>query len=358
MTTNPGTMLVVDDELLNRLLLARALQAEGYTVATAEDGQQALARLHEQPFDVVLLDLLMPDMDGYQVLEYMKDDHALRHIPVIVVSALEEMESVVRCIEMGAIDYLPKPFDPILLRARINACLAGKRLHDLEQAFVQQIQAEQEKSERLLLNILPKPIAERLKQGHSTIAESFPEVTVLFADLVDFTALAARTPPAELIRLLNEVFSAFDDLVEHHGLEKIKTIGDSYMVAGGLPIPRDDHAEVMAELALDMQAEIARINHGKREPLAIRIGMHSGSVIAGVIGTKKFIYDLWGDTVNTASRMETYGVSGCIHASAAVYERLQELYLFENRGMIEVKGKGAMTTYLLTTRRQAIEAGS
>jgi len=346
-----GKMLVVDDDAFNRTLLATSLEEKGYTVEAADGGQQALEMLHARPFDVVFLDLVMPEMDGFEVLKRMKAESRLQHIPVIVVSAEDDMDSIVRCIEMGATDHLTKPFDPVLLHARVDASLAAKRLHDQEQAYFKLIQAERQRSERLLLNILPKPIADRLKQGESTIADSHTEVTVLFADIVGFTKLSARISANELVILLNEIFSMFDQLAEQHGLEKIKTIGDNYMVVGGLPISRPDHAEAIAEMALDMQRDIARFDAEHGKSLSIRIGIHTGPVVAGVIGTRKFSYDLWGDTVNTASRMESHGVVDAIQVTAATYERLKGKYLFEKRGMIDVKGKGEMKTYLLTGRK-------
>lgn len=210
---------------------------------------------------------------------------------------------------------------------------------------------EQEKSEGLLLNILPKPIAQKLKDGHSSIADSFAEVTILFADIVGFTELSKHTPPGQLVNILNEIFSAFDRLSEQHGLEKIKTIGDAYMVVGGIPTPRSDHAEAIAQMALDMQEEVARFNAMHTTALNIRIGINTGPVVAGVIGTKKFIYDLWGDAVNTASRMESHGLPGCIQVTQSTYECLRDQYLFEKRGFIDVKGKGEMSTYLLVGRK-------
>jgi class 3 adenylate cyclase len=206
------------------------------------------------------------------------------------------------------------------------------------------------RSEGLLLNVLPRTIAERLKRERGVIAEAHPEVTVLFADVVDFTPFAERTEPARVVGVLDEVFTAFDALAERHGLEKIKTIGDAYMVASGLPEPRADHAEVMAEMALDMQAEFGRIGAGLGAGRAIRIGMDSGPVIAGVIGSHKFAYDLWGDTVNTASRMESHGLAGRIQVTEGTYRRLRGRYAFEERGEIEVKGKGTRAAYLLTGR--------
>ncbi|MEW5856002.1 MAG: adenylate/guanylate cyclase domain-containing protein [Cyanobacteriota bacterium] len=220
------------------------------------------------------------------------------------------------------------------------------------ESSLKELKAEREKAEGLLHNILPQAIAERLKkEQHTIIADNFAEVTVLFADIVGFTQLAAHTSPVELVNLLNQIFSAFDQLAEQHGLEKIKTIGDAYMVVGGLPIPRTDHAEAIAEMALDMQKAIDRFNAINGEEFNIRIGINTGPVVAGVIGLKKFIYDLWGDTVNTASRMESHGITGSIQVTAATYQLLQDKYQWKERGAIQVKGKGEMTTYLLIGRK-------
>jgi class 3 adenylate cyclase len=221
---------------------------------------------------------------------------------------------------------------------------------ELEAAY-QTLTAERTRSEQLLLNILPKPIVERLKKENSTIADQFPEATVLFADLVGFTQLSSQISATELVVLLNLMFSMFDQLTEQHGAEKIKTIGDAYMVVAGLPTPRSDHAEAIANLALDMQQAVARFNIEQNQSFSIRIGINTGPVVAGVIGLKRFIYDLWGDTVNVASRMESHGLAGCIQVSEATYQCLKEQYLFEKRGVIQVKGKGAMTTYLLTGKQ-------
>ena len=212
---------------------------------------------------------------------------------------------------------------------------------------------EQQRSERLLLNILPETIARCLKQNSRTIAEQFSAVTVLFADIVGFTELATSLSPIELVELLNEIFSAFDRLTETHGLEKIKTIGDSYMVVAGLPHPRADHARAIADMSLDMQLAIQTFNRQRQRDFQIRIGIHSGSVVAGVIGLKKFIYDLWGDTVNTASRMESHGIPGKIQVTSTTYELLKEFYIFERRGEIHIKGKGNMETYFLLDRQSA-----
>jgi class 3 adenylate cyclase len=212
--------------------------------------------------------------------------------------------------------------------------------------------AEQERSERLLLNVLPAPIAARLKAGEAVIADAFPDVTVLFADIVDFTRRSRQVRPAQVVATLNELFSAFDRLAQRHGLEKIKTIGDAYMVAGGLPQPRPDHAQAIAEMALAMQAEVARRTDPSGQPLQLRIGIDTGPVEAGVIGTAKFSYDLWGDTVNTASRMESHGVAGCIQVTERTYQRLRDGYRLERRGPIQVRGMGELVTWYLVGRNR------
>ena len=213
------------------------------------------------------------------------------------------------------------------------------------------LRLQQEQTEKLLLNILPSSIAQRLKQEQGIIADSFENVSVMFADLVGFTELSSRKSPSEIVEMLNAIFSKFDQLAEQHGLEKIKTIGDAYMVVAGLPTPRIDHAEAIAQMALDIQAEIKELSISTGELFNLRIGINSGPVVAGVIGIKKFIYDLWGDTVNIASRMESQGIAGAIQVTATTYDLLRQKYQFQNRGVIPIKGKGKMTTYLLTGRK-------
>ncbi len=348
-----ATILVVDDNELNRDLLSRHLRRQGYTVVPAENGLQALERLQEQPFDLMLLDIMMPEMNGYQVLEHLKADPELRHLPVIVISAVSDLDSVVRCIELGAEEYLMKPFNRVLLRARIGAALERKFLRDQEQAFLARIQEEQERAEQLLLNILPRPIAARLKEGEHVIADRFEEATVLFADIVDFTTLWDRQSPDELVTMLNDLFTAFDRLTDARGLEKIKTIGDAYMVVGGVPLPRPDHAEAVALLALDILQEVERFNEERDgAPLQIRIGVSSGPVVAGVIGQNKFAYDLWGDAVNVAYRMEALGEPERIQVTETSYQLLRDRFLFEERGPLQVKGKGTVQTYWLLGRRE------
>ena len=230
--------------------------------------------------------------------------------------------------------------------------LANEELENRVERRTAQLLKEKERSEQLLLNILPSEIAERLKRTNESPAEHFEEATILFADIVGFTSLSARMEPMELVGGLNQIFSAFDHLTEKYNLEKIKTIGDAYMVVGGLPVSRPDHATAIANMALDMQAYMQTLDSIFGGSLEIRIGINSGPVIAGVIGIKKFIYDLWGDAVNVASRMESHGKPGYIQVTEATYAHLKDDYILESRGKITVKGRGEMTTYWLMGRRR------
>ena len=239
--------------------------------------------------------------------------------------------------------------DPVQI-AFLAGNLAGVSLtaYLLLQYFVRQRDLEHARSEGLLLNVLPEPIADRLKGGNGVIADRFPEATVLFADLVGFTPMSASMPPEDVVVILDEIFSAFDRLADARGLEKIKTIGDAYMVAGGIPTPRDDHCEAVTEMALAMLLEL----EGRGGSLQLRIGIDTGPVVAGVIGRRKFIYDLWGTTVNTASRMESHGVPGRVQVTERVVQVLGDRFRFEPRGVIEVKGIGPMPAWLLDGRRE------
>ena len=225
-----------------------------------------------------------------------------------------------------------------------------KHFRDKELQYQEKIKEEQEKSETLLLNILPSSIAQRLKNGETLIADDIDSATVLFADLSEFTTLSSSISAKDLVMLLNKIFSVFDQLLVRHSLEKIKTIGDSYMLAGGIPKPIKNHAMSVAEMALDMLAVLPKINKEINSSLQIRIGINSGPVSAGVIGTKKFIYDLWGDTVNVASRMESYGEKNHIHISERTYKLLKDDYQFEKRDKLNIDGKGSMQTYFLSHR--------
>ena len=346
-----GRILVVDDNASNRDLLFRRLSHDGHHVTRAELGGRALDILAVEEFDLILLDLMMPELNGFQVLERLKADERLRDIPVIMISGLQETDSVIRCIETGAEDYLPKPFNPVLLRARISACLERKRWRDREHRYLERIELEREKYENLLGNILPGQIVTRLNNGEVVIADRIEEATILFADLVGFTAAASQVTPAVLVTNLNRIFSAFDDLCRRLQIEKIKTIGDAYMAAAGLPLPRADHAEVMADFALAMLGALERVNAAAEVPFQMRIGIHTGPVVAGVIGSHRFLYDIWGDTVNLASRLESHSLPGRIHVSPQTSQMLAGHYDLEARGLINLRGIGKLRTSFLTGRK-------
>lgn len=354
-----SAILVVDDSRLMRIVLTKALRELGFTnISEAVDGRDAIKKLSEGSYELMLLDMEMPEMNGIEVLIAKNTVPKLKEVPTIVISATEQVDLAVKCIEAGAEDYLLKPPNNTLLRARVTTSLEKKRLRDMDRILFARLQEEKElveiekeKSEHLLLNILPGTIAGRLKAGEKTIANGHQIVSVLFADLCGFTKLSRKTSPADLVSMLNEIFTTFDDIVKNHGVEKIKTIGDCYMLVGGLPNPRDDHAHAVADTALEMVQALERINKNRDIDLAMRIGIHSGPVVAGVIGKIKFTYDIWGDTVNVASRMESSGLPGKIHISEQTMAELNSQFNLEERGMVECKGLGQVKTFFLNGRR-------
>jgi adenylate cyclase len=353
-----ASILVVDDSNDLRKLMVYTLQSLGYQdITEADDGRAALALLRQRSFNLMLLDIEMPAMNGFQVLAELKRDPVLHRLPVIVTSGLQQLDAVVRCIELGAEDFLPKPVNAVLLRARIGASLERTRLRERDQLRLiesrwekEMLEIEQEKSERLLLNILPAPIADRLKRGERTIADHYANVTVLFADLVDFTALVGRISPGELVSLLSDLFSGFDRLANRYRVEKIKTIGDCYLAVGGLPGGAENHVDAVADMALAMLDEVASLNRTLDLGLKLRIGMNSGPVVAGVIGRDKFAYDLWGTTVNLASRMQSSAPPYRIQLPTATSELLRSRFKFTPAGLVSCKGIGEVEACLLERR--------
>jgi class 3 adenylate cyclase len=347
-------ILVVDDSSLMRMGLTRSLKNLGFeNITGASNGKEALEKIRGGNFDLILLDIEMPEMTGLQVLEVLKADE-LTKVPVIVISGGSDAEDAIRCIEMGAEDYLPKSFNPVLLRARVTNSLHKKRLRDHDQIMLETIRQqhaivsrEKEVSENLLLNILPREISTRLKSGEELIADSHAEVTILFADLSGFTALSRTMTASRLVEILNSIFCEFDRIMQRFEVEKIKTIGDCYMVVAGLPLARPDHAPVLVTVGFEMVKALTLINEMYGTDLKMRIGLNSGNVVAGVIGLRKFTYDLWGDAVNVASRMESTGAVGRVHVSEFTAKLLPPEYELENRGVVDVKGVGQMSTYFV-----------
>lgn len=345
-----GRILLIDDNEMNRNMLGRRLERLGHKVIEAENGLEGLSMLQTDDFDLILLDVLMPVMNGFETLKQIKTDMRLRHLPVIMISAMDEVDAAVNCIEAGAEDYLPKPFNPVLLKARISASLEKKRLRDSEQAHTAELQVEREKSDRLLHCILPKAIAERLKNGETTIADTFDEATVLFADIVDFEHLSRQFPPERMVQLLNDIFSGFDWLVDMHAMERIRTVGDSYMAVAGVPSPREDHQAAAVEVAMEMLRITNRFNSRNGVDFKVRVGVCTGPVMAGIVGRKKFLYYLWGQTVNIARELEATAPAGGIQVNAGLYDILQEKYLFKPGEKPVTVGKDRVSTFFVTGR--------
>ena len=342
-------ILIVDDQVANIRLLDRMLRGAGYTSVVSTTNPTEVYALHrEQSYDLILLDLEMPGMDGFQVMESLEEIEKDGYLPVLVITA--QPEHRLRALKAGAKDFVSKPLDLAEVSTRVYNMLEVRLLHLEMKKLYDQVLAEQTASERLLLNVLPHSVAERLKAGPGIIADSFPDVTVLFADIVGFTRLSEGMSPERLVTLLDGVFTLFDAIVDRRGLEKIKTIGDAYMAVAGLPVPAADHAIRAAHAALDMMEALEHFNRQSQFTLQVRIGAHSGAVMAGVIGKRKFIYDLWGDTVNTASRMESHGVAARVQVTEATRRLLSDAFRFEERGAMEIKGKGDMPTWFLVGR--------
>ncbi|CAJ95175.1 Response regulator containing an adenylate cyclase effector domain [Cupriavidus necator] len=378
-------ILVVDDLEANVLLLEQMLRGAGYARVASTMDPRRVCELHSSNhYDLILLDLQMPGMDGFEVMEGLKQIQADSYLPVIVITA--QPDHKVRALQAGAKDFVSKPFDLAEVLMRVRNMLEVRLLHgeslkygkelerkvrELEtsrETIVRQsdelrrlydkLVCEQQVTERLLLNVLPAPIAERLKlrpdliaaAPPEVIADKFQEVSVLFADLVQFTRFSPSLNPERLVAVLNEIFAEFDNIADSRGLEKIKTIGDAYMAAAGLPVPAADHAVRAAHMALDMIESLGKFNRRSGYNLQLRVGIHSGAVVAGVIGRRKFIYDLWGDTVNIASRMESQGVVGRVQVTEATRQKLGEPFLLEARGLVPAKGIGDLQTWLLIGR--------
>lgn len=339
MSEDGPAFLVVDDNEDNRFTLTRRLKREGYTnVAVAENGRQALDALTERPFDLVLLDIMMPEMDGYQVLEHLKSDMALRDIPVIMISAVDEIDSVVRCIELGAEDYLPKPFNAVLLKARIGACLEKKRLRDQEASYLKQIENEKRRADELLHAILPVAAVRELKATNAVKSRRFEDVAVLFCDIVGFTAYCDEHSPEDVVGRLQAWVDAYEGIVQRHGLEKIKTIGDAFMATAGLLEHVEEPALSSVRCGLDMVESSRELDSGWE----VRVGIHLGPVVAGVIGQRQYMFDLWGDTVNVAARIVGEAKPGTVVVSAAAWPRLRDQCHGRSSGFVDLKGKGSL----------------
>ena len=327
-------VLIVDDTASARQTLRAHLTRPGYEVYEASGGEEALGLLESLSPDVILLDVMMPDVDGFETCARIKADPRLEPIPVVMCTALDSQSDRNEGLKAGADEFLTKPVNGTELRLRVKALAKVKAYHDL------------------LANVLPVNIARRLREGSGGVADEVRDATILFSDLKGFVTFAEGRPASEVVELLNSAFTAFDARTAELGLEKIKTIGDAYMVAGGLQ-PDEDSEEAtrrMVTLAIDLFSLLDEVAASYDTSLGLRVGIHCGPLIGGVIGTTRLAYDVWGDTVNVASRMESHGLVGHVQLSAPAYRRVADAHAFVPRGHVAIKGHDAMETWLLKVR--------
>lgn len=396
--TGLGNVLVAETDGNCRIALTEALAAAGYRVYAAASVKDVQALAAHIPIHLMLLAVELGEGQSSFDLCRQLGQSVSRRLPVLFMGAGENCRDRLQAFDAGGVDFIPKPYwvEEVLARVKLHltfrqlqqprvvtasksfsqrseVSLLARLQRTLHQQTVklreqntqlqkevherQQVEKalrhEQQKSEQLLLNILPGAIVDQLKHFQGSLAQRFDEATVLFADIVNFTPLAAQMSPLELVDMLNKIFSAFDRLAEKYQLEKIKTIGDAYMVVGGVPVPAEGHAAAIADMALEMQKVAQQFEVQPGQPLQLRIGINTGTVVAGVIGIKKFSYDLWGDTVNVASRMEAQGLPGKIQVTETTYRQLRSDFLLEPANELQIKGKGTMQTYYLLGRNDS-----
>lgn len=351
MNSGPASILVVEDSPVNQKILKNLLEGEGYAVQTANHGKEALGQLQAEVPDLIVLDILMPEMDGLELCRLLKQQPALSDIPVIFISSLDNPTDKLSGFAAGGVDYITKPFHPAEVLARISTHLKICRLQRQLEEKNRQIGVEKQKSEALLLNVLPARVAQELMEKGSCTPQCFADVTVCFVDIVQFTASAAILEPEVLIGELNILFTAFDRIAEANQCERMKTIGDAYLCVCGIPEKNERHVQAMADTALEMIAFLTGRNQTTELQWQVRIGIHSGPVVGGIVGTKKYLYDIFGDTVNLASRLERLSVPMCINVSAEVHRRLHDAFVFSAPQQVAMKGKGLQTTYFLEGRQ-------
>jgi adenylate cyclase len=337
MVQNRPRILLVDDIDDNVFTIARRLkQFLDPEISSAANGRLALEKLHSQPFDLVLLDVQMPELDGLAVLEQMKADMSLRDIPVIMVSAFDDFDTVLRCIKLGADDYVQKPFNAELLRARVETSLERKRLRDQEGHLVEQLRDEKARVNELLHSLLPKAIVSELKSNARPQAKRHEDVAVLFCDIVGFTEYCDRNAAEKVVSELESLVGTFELIVESYGLEKIKTIGDAFMATAGLLQYVENPALSAAECGLAM------VDAAGKHPAGwgVRVGVHQGSVVAGVMGHRSFVFDLWGDTVNVAARVAAEAEPNSVLITGTTWPFLSATSQGRALGLVDLKGKG------------------
>ncbi len=347
-------VLLADDSKPIRNFVTKLLQSKDFQVTTFENGQELLDYLHNDRGDLILIDNQMPVLNGIDTLRILKANEKTKNIPVLFLSAIKDKDQVVTALEFGADDYMEKPFNNNEFFARINVHLRIEMLkrqlfqkNKMLESMNEEISFQKEQSDKLLLNTLPKKIVQELKEKGKTEPETFNDVTVYFSDIAGFTKKSSSMEPGHLISELNEIFTEFDNIMERHDCERIKTIGDAYLAVCGMPEPNPEHARNIASAALDIRDYLARRNAQNEIQWEARIGIHTGKVVGGIVGVKKYIYDIFGDAINTASRMESNSLPMRINVSSETYELLKNEFVFEEREPLEVKGKGTMKMFFL-----------
>lgn len=340
------TILVVDDTPQNLSLMSDLLEAN-YTMRLVLNGARALKIASTNPPDLILLDIMMPEMDGYEVCRQLKANPATSHIPVMFITAMHEVQDEEKGLELGAADYLTKPISPPIVLARVRHQLALKLAADKLREQNQLLEAEKSRAQDLLHNILPVEIAAELSATGKVRPVRHDAISVLFTDFSGFTQTSATMPDDRMVAELNDIFAAFDDICDELGVEKIKTIGDAFMAVAGLPKACNDHAQRCARAGLRMAEHLEKRNQEATFKWPLRIGIHSGPVVSGVVGKRKFTFDIWGDTVNIASRMESSGEVGRVNISAYTYDLIRSDFACEYRGKIDAKGKGQVDMYFV-----------
>lgn len=332
-----SSLLVVDDEPFNHILIKRLLDNEGFSDVTfASNGREALEKLGEAKFDIVLLDIEMPELNGMEVLEAIKKDLNNRHIPVIMISGVEDTQSIAKCIELGADDYLSKPFNPVILRARLGASVEKKRLRDQEKLHLSQIRAEKKRSDELLSVILPPEIASELRATGKVQPRRYENIGLLFCDIVGFTNYCSGRSAEEVVDGLQRLFTKFEEITLKHNMEKIKTIGDEFMAVAGLTSHDYEPILTVIKCGLEMARAAPQINSDWQ----VRVGVHSGPAVAGIVGDQRYQFDVWGDTVNVAARMAGAGNPGAVTMTHESWLEVQNECQGTMLGKMDIKGKG------------------
>ncbi len=346
----PFRILVIEDDPVYHKVIQHILENSDYEIKLmhSPDGNDALKMLENGLPDLILTDWEMPGISGIEFCKIIQKKKELQHIPVIMCTGINtSSENLKTAFESGVVDFIRKPIDKMELISRVNSMLKLSESYQTIKRQKEELQLEKDKSDKLLLNILPKKVAEDLKETGKTDPKLYNNVTVFYSDIVDFTEKTLQIPTNILLSELNDIIKGFDAIMDRNHCEKIKTVGDAYIAVCGMPVPDPKHAENIINAAIDSIAFLANRNIKCKYKWEVRLGIHTGQVVGGIIGTKKYIYDIFGDPVNTASRLESNSQTMRIHLSETTYKLVKDKFDFEEQPPLEVKGKGKMKMYFV-----------